>query len=65
MLVQTKAIHELRDAVAIISIQVRDLQGMVSVNGNGNKGESASLTNSDNNTTEGWATVVRRHQRRQ
>ena len=65
MLVQMKAIRELRDTVAILSTQVQDLQAMVSVNANGYNGESASLTNSGNNTTEGWATVVRRHQRRQ
>ena len=66
-LVQMKAIRELRYAVAILSTQVQDLQGVI--NAAGNKKEDVSLPNSSNDsdsaTTEGWATVAGSHQRRQ
>ena len=66
-LVQMKAICELRDAVAILSTQVQDLQGVI--NAASNKKEDVSLLNSSNDsdsaTTEGWATVAGSHQRHQ
>ena len=62
-----KAIRELRDAVAILSTQVQDLQGVI--NAAGNKKEGTALLNSTNDSgsaaAEGWATVVvENHQRR-
>ena len=67
ILTQMKAIRELRDAVAILSTQVQDLQGVI--NAAGNKKEGTALLNSTNDSgsavAEGWATVVvENHQRR-
>ena len=60
ILIQMKAIRELRDAVAILSTQVQDLQGVI--NDAGNKKESTALLNSTNDSgsaaAEGWATVA-------